>query len=408
MLNKPEELQDVTVVDCDSHILELPEDIKGNMDKGKDTIMVLQDVSAGTRYWSVDGKLYTRPYGFAGGQIRGLIDHMVHPKWGTLNPKVKAKDFSMNDLNGRLTDLDEMGVDLEVINPSAGLMAYNMKDRIFADSFCRAYNNYVAKKIKENGTKRLYATGIVPLQDPDLAVKELERISSMGVFKGLAIPAFISSGNFHADKPIYHEDYFRFLKRAADLKMPIAIHVIPAVTDMPFQFLFYNWMYVRTFGFAFAAMISITGLITEGIFERIPNLRVILTEAGSGWLPYWNWWLDENFEKMDAVKKSYLTSLGIDPYPHVKKLASEYLSGGNVYCTLEGDEDPDLVRVVIEKMKLEDNLLFATDYPHIADIQYYPDNLNMFLENIVNPAGLTRKQTSKILGENAKELFHIS
>ncbi|WP_162000428.1 amidohydrolase family protein [Sulfolobus sp. E11-6] len=106
-------------------------------------------------------------------------------------------------------------------------------------------------------------------------------------------------------------------------------------------------------------------------------------------------------------KKSYLEVLGIDPYPYVKKLASEYINAGNIFITVETDDDPDLLRLAINKLNLENNILFATDYPHIADISYYPDNLNIFIETVANPAGLTNAQIRKILQDNAQQLFGL-
>ncbi|MEM4000710.1 MAG: amidohydrolase family protein [Saccharolobus sp.] len=407
MVDKPEEVKDIRVIDCDSHIIESPEDFEKFLEPGYKLPMIVKDIESDTRYWVFDGKLYTRPFGFAGGQIRGLIDHTYHPKWGLLNPKLKAKNFSLNDIKGRLIDLDEMGVDFQVVNPKSGLIIYNLRDKRYAAALARAYNNYVANRVKESGTNRIYANAIVPLQDLNEAVRELERVKDLGVFKGVAVPTFVSQGNFYADKPIYHEDFFPFFKRAAELNMPVAIHVIPAVSDMPFMYLFYNWLQVRTFGFSLAAMIGLTGLISEGLFERIPNLRVIFTETGVGWLPYWSWWLDENLEKINSIRKSYLEVLGMDPYPYVKKLASEYISAGNIFVTVETDDDPDLLRLAINKLNLENNILFATDYPHIADISYYPDNLNIFIESVAKPAGLTNAQIRKILQDNAQQLFGL-
>jgi predicted TIM-barrel fold metal-dependent hydrolase len=406
-MGKPEELRGLTIADSDSHIIERPEDFQEFLGSKYRIPMILQDVESGTRYWVLDGKLYTRPYGFAGGQIRGLIDHVNHPKWGSLNPKLKAKDFSLNDVEGRLADLDQMGVDLQLINPTSGLMIYNSRNGQYAVALAKAYNSYVANRLKGESVKRIMASAIVPLQDVEEAIREVERVKELGVFKAIAVPTFVSQGNFYADKPIFHEDFVPFFKKAAELDLPVAIHVIPAVTDMPFQFLFYDWLYVRTFGFAFAAMIALTGLIAEGVFERVPSLKVIFTEAGCGWLPYWSWWLDENLEKVNSIRKSYMNRLGVDPYPYVKKMASEYISAGNIYTTLETDDDPDLVKLVINKLGLEDNLLFATDYPHIADIAYFPENLSIFLENVAKPAGMTAAQIQKALQDNSANLFRL-
>ncbi|MCH4815826.1 MAG: amidohydrolase family protein [Saccharolobus sp.] len=403
MMSKPEELKEFIVIDAESHIVENPEDIEKFLDKKYRLPMIVRDEVSGTRYWIIDGKMYTRPFGFGGGEARGLIDHTFNKFYGKISPKLKAKDASLNDIDGRLADLDQMGVDIQIVNPTSSLIVPFMSDKDWAYAMARAYNDYVASRLKY--TKRVYANAVVPVQDVNLAIKEMERAKELG-FKGVIVPSFVSDGHFVALKPIFHEDYFPFFKKASELNMPIVVHITPTSSELPWVFLFNKYLYVRGVGHPYAMMITLMGLIGEGFFERLPTLKVHLCEAGASWLPYWIWWLDEAIES-PRLRKYSLERFGIDPYPYLKKLASEYLQQGNIYVSLESDEPAEIIKYIIEKMKLENSIVFAADYPHASEAQYFPEYLNLFMENIAKPANLSSKQIEKILGENAKILYNI-
>ncbi|QGA69019.1 amidohydrolase family protein [Sulfolobus sp. E11-6] len=405
MLSKPDELKDTIIVDAEAHLMESPEEYQEYLEKPYRTPMIVKDVVTNTRYLVIDGKLVPRPFGFGGGMILGNIDHARNPYWGQTNSKLKAKGFSLDDIEGRLMDMDQMGVDIQIAACTNCLSIPNIKDRNYAYALAKAYNNYVHDKLRKIESRRLLVSAIVPLQDVDLAIKELERVKELG-FKSVVIPPYVSNGTYIASKPIWEEEFFKFFEKVAQLDMILIIHPTGATNESPFAFQFYNWYYVRSIAFPFSNMATLTGLIGEGIFERLSKLKVCLAESGGSWLPYWIWWLDETIEH-GALRKYFKDRFGIDPYPNLKKLASEYLQQGNIYVSLESDEPPELVRYLVEKLGMENNLLFGTDYPHVSDIEYFPDEVSVFIENVAKPANLTLNQIRKILGDNAVELFNL-
>jgi len=405
MISKPDELRDIEIIDAESHVVENPEDIEKFLDKKYRLPMIVRDEVSGSRYWVVDGKVYTRPFGFGGGEARGLIDHTFNKLYGKINPKLRAKDASLNDIEGRLADLDQMGIDAQVVNPTSGLIIPFMSDREWAYALARAYNDYVSTRIKESGTRRIYANAAVPIQDVNLAIKEMERAKELGL-KGVVVPVFVSDGHFIAEKPIFDEEFFPFFKKATELNMPVVVHVTPTTSELPWVFLFNKYLYVRGVGHPFAMMVALMGLIGEGFFERLPNLKVHLCEAGASWLPFWIWWLDEAIEN-PRFRKYTLERFGMDPNPHLKRFASEYLQQGNVYVSVESEEPPEIIKYIIEKMGLENNLVFAVDYPHASEAELFPEYLNVFMGNIAKPANLNKKQMEKILRDNARRLYNI-
>jgi predicted TIM-barrel fold metal-dependent hydrolase len=97
-------------------------------------------------------------------------------------------------------------------------------------------------------------------------------------------------------------------------------------------------------------MMALIATVIGGVFERFPNLRVAYLESGIGWVPYMMDRLNEEVEKRGAEEAPYLT-----------KLPSEYVTGGRIFFGVECGEKtiPDCLR-----WRLEDTLLYSSDYPH--------------------------------------------
>ena len=83
---------------------------------------------------------------------------------------------------------------------------------------------------------------------------------------------------------------------------------------------------------------NVASLITEGIFDRLPNLRVIITEKGISWIP--------------AMREFMLEQKWTDPLHYFRN---------NFWFTAE-PEEPDFFKNA--SLVGWDRLLFATDYPH--------------------------------------------
>jgi predicted TIM-barrel fold metal-dependent hydrolase len=97
----------------------------------------------------------------------------------------------------------------------------------------------------------------------------------------------------------------------------------------------------------------VTSLIMEGVFERYPELKVVLIESGFGWLPALGWRLDKHWKRLR------------DEVPHLRRAPSEYLREHFWVSTqpMEEAEDQDHVVDAMGWVGF-DKILFASDYPH--------------------------------------------
>ena len=131
----------------------------------------------------------------------------------------------------------------------------------------------------------------------------------------------------------------------------------------------------------------ITSLVIEGVFERFPDLKVVLVEGGVAWAPALKWRLDKHWKrlKMEA--------------PHLKRLPSEYIRDHIWFTTQpldEPDRDEDLAEI-FESVGV-DRIMFSTDYPH------WDFDEPLF---VLGKVRLGDDKLQRIFLDNAKELYGL-
>jgi predicted TIM-barrel fold metal-dependent hydrolase len=129
------------------------------------------------------------------------------------------------------------------------------------------------------------------------------------------------------------------------------------------------------------AMLS---LMLQGVFDRFPRLRVAFMESGCSWAPAWIHRMDEHVE---------LT--GWHDFPTLELKPSEYFRRN---CFISCDPDEELLWTVVETIG-DDNVLFATDFPH-PDAKY-PYAVDSFL----GLPRVSRESKAKILWDNAAHFY---
>jgi predicted TIM-barrel fold metal-dependent hydrolase len=131
----------------------------------------------------------------------------------------------------------------------------------------------------------------------------------------------------------------------------------------------------------------VTNLVVNGIPERFPDLKCIFIEAGIAWIPFIMLRLDSEYiyRSSDA--------------PLLTKRPSEYIK--NFYFTtqpMEHTRHTDYLQMAFSMFDAENQLLYASDYPH-QDFE--------LPSAIYDLPFLSETAKRKILGENALKLFGI-
>ncbi len=238
----------------------------------------------------------------------------------------------------RLEDLDADGVYASVIYGPVGPDFVTGTE--LRAACLRAYNDWSAE-FNSAYPDRLVVLAILPSHEPAAATAELERVAALG-HRG-AIVEF-----FEAEVPPFEEPWERFWAVAEHTQLPVHFHLGGGAHSIAYAPR--SWRQPASVTVAPLQLDeALVGTIFAGVFQRHPGVRLVLAEAGLGWLPY-------IVERMDHEWHKYgdrCDDVRLEEPP------SHYFRE-NVLVTYEED---DLGLELLTSLGLS-NLMWASDYPH--------------------------------------------
>lgn len=277
---------------------------------------------------------------------------------------------------GRTATMDLQGVDLQVLSLAPpGVQGVPAAD---AASLCRDANDVAAATVRAHPS-RFRAMATLPLADPPAAAGELERAAALGLTGAMV---YGRVGDVPLDDPRF-EDVWAM---AARLRQPIFIHPqIPpdAIRDAAYGGLDRSSeLALATFswGWHVEAGTAALRLMTRGILDRHPDLRLILGHWGE-LLLFWH-------QRADSLAR----------VARLDRSITEYLQQ-NVWITASGMLDPALLRHALA-VTTPDRILFSTDYPFQSPTRHEVDD---FLTNFADD-----ESRIAFASENARKLFAIN
>ena len=173
--------------------------------------------------------------------------------------------------------LDRCGIETSYLYPSVGLASGMIQDRDYAAAIARAYNRWVHAKFMQ-ASGRLRAVALIPAQNIPEAVTELRAaVTELGM-PGAMLPSVTAAGKHYG-----HRDFDPLYEEAQRLGCCLAIH--GAVSQRIGIDNSDNLFKTHTLEHPLSQLIQFTDMMTEGVFERFPDLRFAFLEAGAGWAP---------------------------------------------------------------------------------------------------------------------------
>ena len=190
-----------------------------------------------------------------------------------------AEGINCRSAEGVLGDADRDQIDTMVLYPSLGLCTPTLEDTEFAAGFARLYNEWIADYCASSGG-RLRGIAVTPIEHGDVAIDIMREARDLGLV-ATHIPPALKSRNLD------HPDLDPFYAAVVELGMPLGIHGAPGV-HLPKIGVdrFTNYIQVHCISFPFDQMTAMTALVSGGVFDRHPDLRVAFLEAGVGWVPF--------------------------------------------------------------------------------------------------------------------------
>jgi len=256
----------------------------------------------------------------------------------------------------RLKDMDDAGIDMQVISPVC--FQDGLVDPSEATALARITNDELYEIIKKY-PKRFAGFAGLACQDPDAAAKELERaVKELGL-KGAMIYSHIQGEYLDAKK------FWIIFETAERLGVPIYLHPKEPSPDMIKPYSTYPALAGKIWGYAAEAGLHAMRLIASGLFDKYPNLRIILGHGGEG-LPALMWRMGMSGEGSESGQPSGGKGSGSSAPPgsdriNLKKQPGDYVKD-NFYVSTSGMFWAPVLQFLHSAMG-PDRVLFAVDYP---------------------------------------------
>ena len=310
----------------------------------------------------------------------------------------KRQESAWGDRDGRLALMDEQGIHAALMFPGHVLgLEFEFQDdvdAIYANA--RAYNRWIQQEVGYAAEDRLFLPAYLSLADPELAVKELERVLKDGARVILLMAGHAHGGraNPRGGRSIADPIYDPVWARIDESGARVATHLGATdygkygadLSENPEHTLrdFGGLQWALFWGDR-PAMDTVASAIMHNLFGRFPNLRICLSEQGCVWLPYILRKLDHAF------------MLGRESrFGRLERRPREIFREHFVVAPFPEENVP---RVVAE-VGIEP-IVFGSDFPHAEGLAFPADYAAAQL------AGLPDDQVKSIMRDNLARFLEL-
>lgn len=270
--------------------------------------------------------------------------------------------------------LDPFATAVAICNCLYGVQLLHSED--MAAAFSRAVNDWMAREWLDRDP-RLRASIVVPVQNPDMAVDEIERCAKDRRF----VQVLLLAG---ASMPLGKRHWWPIYAAAERLGLPIGIHAGSSYHNPPTAVGWPSYYIEDYVGQAQSFQTQLTSLVCEGVFSKYPGLMVVMLESGFTWVPAHMWRLNKYWRGLRSE------------IPWVDRSPGEILRGNIRFSLQPVDAPPDVAGLlrVFEHLQSDRLVLFSTDYPHAH-----------FAGTEAMPQGLSRELMQRIAVDNPRNTY---
>src|SRR5829696_3813539 len=296
-------------------------------------------------------------------------------------PELKERLLDIQDK--RLAEMDRHGVEMMILSLNAPAVQA-IPDIARANDIAVRANDFLAEQVAKRPS-RFQAFAALPMQDPDLAIRELERcINTLG-FRGALVNGFSQIGD--GKRPVYYDlpQYWPFWAAVEKTGLPFYLHPRNPLPEDCAIYEGHPWLMGPTWAFGQETAVHALRLMGSGLFDAYPRLKIVLGHLGEN-LPYAIWRVDH----CNGWVK------GRHAYPARKKIADYFYA--NFYVTTSGNFHTQTLLAAMMELGA-DGVLFSVDWPF--------ENVSHAAEWFDN-APISEADRLKIGRSNALQLFKLA
>jgi uncharacterized protein len=337
------------VIDADGHVEENPVTFS---DKYFDPAFrsqrpqVVPGSEEGLAYWMIDEQLFPRRVGRGCHNLGTPVSYQGKPVRHAQRKPDTVGSMELTNLRERLEIMDEEGISLQVLYPTL-FLAYPLScNPAYVTAMCDAYNRWLGDVL--SGQTRLKWVGVVNLDDIPASVRQVNEAKKLGAV-GMMILG--TAG----DRLLDDASLLAFYEAVAESDLPLAVHVgwsCPSINNL------YSHIYPSgVIPFTMPVLMGLVSMMSGGIFDRFPNLRVVYLEAGCLWVHF----ILERLHHRFQHSGKNLVNVVSRTAPVQKLAPMDYVKKGNLYFSAE-IEDALLPQVL--ELVGDGQILFGSDMPH--------------------------------------------
>ncbi len=305
-----------------------------------------------------------------------MFSRFVVPTMGARSAQINrglmpALREPLRDPQRKIHDMEERKLAFSVLSSTPFAFYYEIEDDLAVE--LATFQNYQLAEMVKKYPDSFAAMATLPLQVPQAAHKELERVINKLGLRGVEIGSHV--GKRELGDQVFWPIYAILEK--AGLPMFIHPHHVAGMDRLQ------NFYLNNLIGNPLDTTIAAANLIFSGVLEKYPNLKVVLAHGG-GQLPYIFGRLEHGYRVRPECKET------------VHQSPRQFLK--NFYCDIITHSQEALSYLI--SLVGSDHVLLGTDYP-------YDMGNHQPVETVSRLSGITEEDRRKITRENAVALFKL-
>lgn len=295
-----------------------------------------------------------------------------------------ARRFNLMDVSGPedVTGplVEGFGVDHPVVNVFAPIDKLLKRERALAET--RAINDFLLDRFLDEEPD-FYGLATISGRDPEAAVEEIERVGD----EDRVVGAFFTIGE-EFNRPYGDPSYDPVYAALADHDLTPVFHITGIHRKASILRELGQVAGWHACGPAWAAQLTLTSLVLQGVPEKFPELDFVVLEGGLGWVPGW-------LARLNREHGQWRAELPLLERSPERAVRDQVYFGTQPLCEFE---DPQHMRWLLEMVGPE-SLLFSTDHPHY-DFDH-PRTVEQLL------ASFDEDDRDAVFAGNAREVFGL-
>ena len=300
----------------------------------------------GLAYWVIEEQLYPRRVGPGCNNLGTPTNVNGQIAAHSLGKKESIGNMELDDIPARLKLMDEEDIAVQVIYTTLFLAYPLTKNVPLATALTASYNRWMGQRLA--GQARINWSAVVNLDDVAGAVKQVREAKQLGA---VSVMVLGTAGDDMLDHPRLDPFYAALCEE----NLALGVHVgwsCPAVNNL------YSHIYPSgVIAFHVPLLMAFTALVSGGVLDRFPQLKVVFLEAGCQWVPFIIERIHHRFKNQGSTLRKFLPQTA----PIQKLPVMDYIKQGNIYFSTEV-EDEILPNVL--NLAGESQVIFGSDMPH--------------------------------------------